>query len=218
MSQIAAKQTIDLYRDDLRPLQSSGALQQHALIGAGILLLMLAWGGLTQWQANAAADRLAELVVQQQSLQQRTTAASEALARRVPDAAITAALVQAQFALDGRLWLVDQLQQGADEVVPFSAVLEGLGRQRPPPLWLTGIHIGAAGADLGLSGRTLDADAVPRFLQALSAEPALAGRGFTHFTVARPEAAGLPLEFEMATGCAALADGCEGDDSREVTR
>jgi Tfp pilus assembly protein PilN len=201
-------QRIDLYRDDLRPLEPSEELPRNlALIGLA-MGAMLVWGGIAQWQASTSAKRLADLNGEQAELQSQMTVASEQLAARKPDPALTLALVEAQFGVDGRRWLVEQLSRAGDEVVPFSQVLEGLGRQRPAPLWLTRIRVAEAGAELGLGGRTLDADAVPGFLQRLSTEDALKNREFTHFAIERPEAPGEPLQFEMATDCVALAAGC----------
>lgn len=202
-------QRIDLYRDDLRPHQPSEELPRNlAMIGLAVVA-MLVWGGIAQWKAFTSTERLAALNTEQVSLQEQMTAASEQLAARKPDPALTLALVEAQFGVDGRRWLVDQLAQAGDEVVPFSRVLEGLGRQRPAPLWLTRIDVTESGAELGLGGRTLDADAVPAFLQALASEEGLKDRDFTHFAIERPEAPGEPLQFEMATDCVALAAGCE---------
>jgi hypothetical protein len=208
-------QRIDLYRDDLRPFEPSDELPRNlALIGAA-LLAMLVWGGIAQWQASSSTDRLEALTAEQASTQTQMTEASAQLAARQPDAALTLALVEAQFAVDGRRWLVDQLSQSGDEVVPFSSVLEGLGRQRPAPLWLTRIHLAEAGAELGLGGRTLDADAVPGYLEGLSAEAGFSDREFTHFSIVRPTEAGAPLRFDMATACATLARGCKDDPDAE---
>lgn len=201
-------QRIDLYRDDLRPLEPSEELPRNlALIGLAVVAMLL-WGGVAQWRASTSTDRLAALTLEQADLQSQMAAASEQLAARKPDPALTLALLEAQFAVDGRRWLVDQLAGAGDEVVPFSGVLEGLGRQRPAPLWLTRIRVAGAGAELGLGGRTLDAEAVPGFLQGLSTEEGLKDREFTHFTIERPKAPGEPLHFDMATACVALAAGC----------
>lgn len=208
-------QRIDLYRDDLRPPEPSEELPRNlALIGIA-MLAMLVWGGITQWRASASAEQLAALEAEQASLQAQMTAASEQLAARKPDPALTVALVEAQFGVDGRRWLVEALSRAGDEAVPFSRLLEGLGRQRPAPLWLTRIHVAEAGEQLGLGGRTLDADAVPSFLQGLSTEDGLKDREFTHFAIERPKDAGEPLQFDMATDCVALTAGCKAESARE---
>lgn len=204
-----SRQAIDLYRDDLRPIEPSNELARNlGLIGIATVAT-LAWGGIAQWQASASTRELASLTAEQESLQAQMTTASEQLSARQPDAALTLALVEAQFAVDGRRWLLDELTRAGDETVPFSGVLEGLGRQRPAPLWLTRIHVADAGAALGLGGRTLDAEAVPGYLERLAVEPSLRDREFSYFGIERPIEAGEPLRFDMATGCAALAAGCE---------
>ena len=209
-------QRIDLYRDDLRPLEPSQELPRNlALIGLAAVA-MLVWGGVAQWRASTSAERLEALNTEQAALQAAMTTASAQLAARQPDAALTLALVEAQFGVDGRRWLVDELSRSGDEVVPFSQVLEGLGRQRPAPLWLTRIRVAEAGGELGLGGRTLDADAVPGFLQRLATEAGLKDREFSHFAIERPKAAGEPLFFDMATDCVALAAGCKADIREEA--
>lgn len=201
-------QRVDLYRDDLRPIESSGELPRNlALLGFAVVA-MLAWGGWAQVEATAAVGQRDALVVEQADLQSRNEVASQALSRRVPDAALAAALSSAQQGVDGRRWIDDRLRDSADEVRPFSGVLEGLGRQRPASLWLTRIHVGGAGARMGLGGRTLDADAVPAYLQALSDEPALSGQAFGQFLLGRGTTPAAPLVFELATDCEALASGC----------
>jgi Tfp pilus assembly protein PilN len=202
-------QRIDLYRDDLRPRQPSGEFRRNLLLVGLVLAVLLAWGAVMQWRDHTSGTELARLTDEQAAIQAEMATASARLAERKPDPAITAALVDAQFAVDGRRWLAEQLAQAGDEVVPFSEVLAGLGRQRPEPLWLTRIHVAGAGASLGLSGRTLDAGAVPGYLEDLAAESALKGREFSHFRIDRSEKAAEPLSFDMATDCVALAGGCD---------
>lgn len=201
-------QSIDLYRDDLRPEEQSPELVRNlALIGLGVVLLVI-WGAALQWQASTSASRLASLNAEQEQLQAQVATASQQLGARVPDPSITAALVRAQFAVDGRRWLLGRLEETGASGVVFSEVLSGLGRQRLEPLWLTHIRIAEGGKQLGLSGQTLSAEAVPQYLQRLAAEPALKGREFEYFSIARPEKSGAPLAFSLATGCEALAEGC----------
>jgi MSHA biogenesis protein MshI len=210
-------QRINLYRDDLRPRERSGELQRNLAIAGAALLAMLVWGGIAQWRDSSSASALARLTEEQAALQSEMTAATARLAERRPDAALTAALVEAQFAVDGRRWLSSELARAGNEAAAFSEVLGGLGRQRPAPLWLTRIHVADAGAALGLSGRTLDPAAVPSYLEALGGEAALAGREFTHFRIGRDEDAPAgPLDFDMATDCAVLAEGCDPRPVPEV--
>lgn len=202
-------QRIDLYRDDLRPREPNAEFRRNLLLVASAFVLMMLWGAFAQWRDSSSARRLAGLTAEQESLQAEMTAATDQLSQRKPDPALTAALVAAQANVDGRRWLVAQLEAAGEQPVSFAAALEGLGRQRVEPLWLTRIHLGAGGAELGLGGRTVNAAAVPTYLERLGRERPFAGREFTHFTIAKADQAGEPLVFEMATTCAALARGCE---------
>ena len=211
-------QRIDLYRDDLRPVEATGELPRAlALLGAAVIA-MLAWGGWSQYQASTTGAQRDALMAEQADLQARSEAASQALARRVPDPALTAALAAAQQAVDGRRWIDERLRESSEEVRSFSGILEGLGRQRPAPLWLTRIHVGDAGARLGLGGGTVEAEAVPAYLQALSDEPALSGQSFGQFLVGRGATPAAPFTFELATDCEALADGCNPVEDAPTSR
>ncbi|GAB4350704.1 MAG: hypothetical protein Kow006_13750 [Gammaproteobacteria bacterium] len=81
----------------------------------------------------------------------------------------------------------------------FSGHLEGLARRPVKGLWLTGIRIDAGGARLALSGSALEAELVPRYLQALSDEPAFAGHEFLTLNMERPEKDPGRLDFRLAT-------------------
>jgi hypothetical protein len=83
----------------------------------------------------------------------------------------------------------------------FSAHLEGLGRQHPEGLWLRRVYLGAGGRRLGLEGGVTDAELLPRYLNALSREPAFAGTQFDSFSLHRPERPGSHLSFTLTTPC-----------------
>jgi hypothetical protein len=210
-------QRIDLYRDDLRPPESSGEFQRNLVLFALALLAMTVWAGVAQWRASTLTRQLEGLRVDNESLQAEMTSATAAIGQRQPDPQLTRTLVQAQFALDARRWLLEQLKQADASGPPVSAMLEGLGRQRPAPLWLTRIHVAEGGQALGLSGRTLDAAVLPAFLERLATEDALKGRHFTYFRMGRTEQAGEPLGFDMATGCVAMSGGCGGEQGAEAS-
>jgi hypothetical protein len=83
----------------------------------------------------------------------------------------------------------------------FSGYLEGLARQHVEGVWLTGVTISDGGEQLGLSGSTLDAQLVPRYLQQLSAEQAYKGREFNTFQMLRGEAP-PHIDFTLHTAAA----------------
>lgn len=86
----------------------------------------------------------------------------------------------------------------------FSGYLEGLARQHVEGLWLTGVTISAGGEQLGLTGSTLDAQLVPRYLQQLSAEPSYKGREFKTFQMQRGEAPPR-IDFTLHTAATSTA-------------
>ena len=60
----------------------------------------------------------------------------------------------------------------------YSAYLTAFARQSQEGLWLTDVGVSASGKELSLSGRTLQADLVPKYVQRLAAEPVLRGKSF----------------------------------------
>jgi hypothetical protein len=86
----------------------------------------------------------------------------------------------------------------------FSSYLEGLARQHVDGLWLTGVTISDGGQQLGLSGSTLDAQLVPRYLQQLSAEQAYKGREFKTFQMLRGATPSY-IEFTLQTAATGKA-------------
>lgn len=116
-------QRIDLFRDDLRPREPSGELPRNLAVVGAVLLALLVWGGMAQWRAASSSAELARLGEEQATLQAAMADATTQLSQRAPDPALTTALLQAQFAADGRRWLAAELARAGDEAVAFSAVL-----------------------------------------------------------------------------------------------
>lgn len=149
---------------------------------------LLGFYGFGVWQLSA-------LETQREQAEQRrgeTTARLEALRRLYPeragDAELEARVQRLTKELEARARIAAQLGSGAGgNTQGFSVYLTGLARQRPAPLWLTFIGISHGGSQLRLSGSTLQPEAVPQFLQRLSAEPVFAGTGFRHLQILREE-------------------------------
>ena len=66
----------------------------------------------------------------------------------------------------------------------FSDFLAAFARQAVPEVWLTGIRIGDSGNELIVQGRTLRAELVPTYLNALNREPMMRGRRVTEMKLA----------------------------------
>jgi len=94
----------------------------------------------------------------------------------------------------------------------FSRYLAAFGRHVVPGVWLTGFSVGESGNDLQIQGRVTQADLVPTYIRALSAEEVMRGRQVVELKLAAKEdaaaakaaAAGAPgapgrfVEFSLA--------------------
>lgn len=67
----------------------------------------------------------------------------------------------------------------------FSEYLRAFARQTVNGLWLTGFNI--KGNDMQISGRTLQPELVPTYLQRLQREPAMQGKAFANLEMAIPQ-------------------------------
>lgn len=65
----------------------------------------------------------------------------------------------------------------------YAALLRAFSKQSIDGLWITGLTIDQDAQNLSISGRTLDADLVPKYISRLRSEPALKGKTFTDLTM-----------------------------------
>lgn len=70
----------------------------------------------------------------------------------------------------------------------FSRYMMALSRQSLPGVWLTGFDLAAGGSELTLSGRALNPDLLPEYLQRLTREAPLQGRRFASMVISQPAA------------------------------
>jgi Tfp pilus assembly protein PilN len=74
----------------------------------------------------------------------------------------------------------------------YAALLRAFSKQSIDGLWITGLTIDQDAQNLSISGRTLDADLVPKYISRLRAEPALKGKTFTDLTMHAVEKKSAP--------------------------
>jgi len=67
-------------------------------------------------------------------------------------------------------------------------------------LWLRSIAVGKGGAALLLEGSALDAQLVPKLVQALGQESPFAGRAFERLLIERPESRPRRVDFRLRAG------------------
>jgi len=75
----------------------------------------------------------------------------------------------------------------------FSGYFRAFAHQSVAGLWLTDVTIGGGGAQIGLRGKTLEADLVPHYIRRLGAEPVMQGKAFSSLEIERPPAVMLAV-------------------------
>lgn len=65
----------------------------------------------------------------------------------------------------------------------YAGLMLALSKQSIDGLWITGLSIDQNAQHLSISGRTLNADLVPKFIARLRSEPALKGKTFTDLSM-----------------------------------
>lgn len=143
-----------------------------------------------QAEATAAAGRL-------ESLQKRQAAVNLEFAPRALDADTAAALRQAELE-HGALRHVNEMIDGGElgDTRGYAETFRALARQSVDGLWLTGVGVGSAGADIAVRGRTLDPALVPGYLARLRNEPALQGKAIGSVQIAQAQ----PVKVRNAEG------------------
>ncbi len=180
-------QQVNLYQPvaDTRtgPFSFNTALVLVACVVTG---LMSVWGyGLWRVQRleHAVSDLRQQQEHQTQTLATLSAARAEGISPEQLDARVR--LLAAQVESHSRaLALVRNGDIGA--TAGFSRYLTALARHPVEGLWITHVAFAGVGeSKLSLAGVALEPQLVPRYLQALAAEPGLVGVRFNDFTIER---------------------------------
>lgn len=128
---------------------------------------------------------------------------------------LEARIAAAEAELKGLKEVAAVLQRGQfGNTEGYSEYFRALARQSVGGLWLTGVSIIGAGADIGVQGRALQPALVPGFIGRLTAEPIMKGKTFDSLQImqAQPNKAGAAagdapsyVEFALQSSAAAAA-------------
>lgn len=152
-----------------------------ALAGS-VALSVAAHGRVAALEAESA-----RLTAELQEAEARKASTLAGLVPRPRDASVEGEVGRAeaeQRALRGVTDILEQNRVGDPR--GYSAYFQALARTRVSGLWLTGVDIGGARAEIGLRGRALRAELLPGYLNGLAREPALQGKAFERVEIARP--------------------------------
>ena len=146
-----------------------------------------------QKQADAGAAQLAQ---KQAWLASVTTE----FVPRQKSAAVEAELAEAEGQLAALRDVSGVLARGElGNTQGYAEYFRALARQHVDGLWLTGVNIAGAGADIAVRGRALDPQRVPGYLNRLTTEPVLRGKAFGSLSISQG-AAGVRLDEAGKTG------------------
>lgn len=178
-------QQINLYQPIFRKQRqifSARTMLASAGIVAAALLLIY---GYALWQVTGLENEAVQL-------QGREKAYTAQLARLNPDASdtrrkdIEQQLKRLNATLLGQQKLIDVLRdRPSSSTEGFSADLAALARRHVDGLWLTSVSINGGTGAIELIGTAVTPNLVPRYLQLLSKEPALAGQRFDRLQIER---------------------------------
>jgi hypothetical protein len=198
-------QQVNLYQPILRS-QTKVFSALTILQFCGLLLLGLSLiYGYARWQDAKLGRDVISLQAQQDALLKRIEDFNTRYPLKQKNPDLERQLAGLTADRSGKVRALDVLSGGVfGNTQGFSGYLEGLARQHVEGVWLTGVTISDGGEQLGLTGSTLDAQLVPRYLQQLSAEQVYKGREFKTFQMLRGEAP-PHIDFTLHTAAASAA-------------
>ncbi|MDY0975052.1 hypothetical protein SOM61_08765 [Massilia sp. CFBP9012] len=191
------KQQINLFNPAFQPqkqvLSSATIALAVGVVIVGIAILAVAGKMETaelQQQASSGATQL-------EKRQARLATANREFTPRQKDATLDAQIAQADMQLAAMRHISGALSRGElGDTSGFAGYFKALARQSAQGLWLTGVTVGAGGAQIGIKGRTVDPAMVPGYLNRLTHEPLMQGKSFASLQIG--EAA--PLQVQDADG------------------
>jgi hypothetical protein len=185
-------QQINLFNPAFQPqkhvLSSAQLALAAAVVVVGIGAVALVGNmGTAELQQQASAGALAL-----EQRQARLASVNTEFAPRQKDPTIDGQIVDADRRLTAMRHISGALARGElGDTNGFAGVFKALARQHMQGLWLTGVTVGASGAQIGIRGRAVDPAMVPGYLNRLTREPLMQGKSFASLQIG--EAAPLPL-------------------------
>lgn len=178
------RQQINLYQPIFRAQRKLFSSRVVGIALAAVIATLTAIYAYGHWQVAALAAQVESLRKDQQANDVRVSSLGALQGARSNTKAVedkTAALTS-ELALRTRA--LHLLQGGAaGQTTGFAARLEALARGHVEGLWLDHVILASEQSAMNLSGATLNPALVPRYLQGLSAEAALAGTRFDEFVI-----------------------------------
>lgn len=187
------KQQVNLFNPAFQPRKQvlSSATIALALGSVVVGIAVLAASG--RMETAALRQQASSGAAQLEQRQARLASTNREFVPRQKDATLDAQLAQASTQLAAMRHISGALSRGElGDTSGFAGYFKALARQGMQGLWLTGVTVGAGGAQIGITGRTLDPAMVPGYLNRLTHEPLMQGKTFASLRIG--EAAPLPVQ------------------------
>jgi hypothetical protein len=194
------KQQINLYLDRFHIKRVVlPAKTIYASLGL-VLILLIATSVVLQFTAYNMHKVQIDLARQQQSLVTGNETLRVSTANRQVSDELQKAVAEANRNLLAKTRMLDWVKTSQSEQrIPFSALLEGLGRQHINGLWLSEVSIDQKGGAMRLQGNALEAKLVPIFLAALKQEQAFTGTEFKKIKIDKQDPDDSVMRFLLTT-------------------
>lgn len=191
-----------IFRKQKRKFSAVAMLQATTAMILGIGLMY----GYTTWQVRQLRADAIQVDKQLSALTKQLDDVTRQFSERFKSKDLEARIQEVESQIAEKQRLQELLGTAQFNVQGFSDYLIAFARQHTPGVWLTSLDITGAAQVLALSGRSINPELVPRYLQRLSAEKRLNGIEFHVFQMSRPETAGAKgadvpyVEFLARTG------------------
>jgi Tfp pilus assembly protein PilN len=198
------RQQINLYQPIFRTQQRIFSSQTIAAALVTIAVALVALWGYGAWKVGHLEKEVDQVARQDKLRAANLASGSAAFAAHANPAQIEARIKSLSDELDRRARALDALRSGAaGGLEGFAPRLEALARSHVDGLWLEAVSFGGSARSMSVSGATVDSRLVPRYLEELQQEPALAGARFDRVEIAEPprtekDPAAAPLLFHLS--------------------
>jgi Tfp pilus assembly protein PilN len=197
-------QQINLYQPIFRTQRRIFSAQTIAAAMATIAVALIALWGYGAWKVGHLEKEVDQIARQDKLRAANLASGSAAFAAHASPAQIEARIKSLSDELNRRARALEALRSGAaGGLEGFAPRLEALARRHVDGLWLEGVSFGGSARGMSIAGATVDSRLVPRYLEELQQEPALAGARFDRVEIAEPpksatEPAAAPLLFHLS--------------------
>lgn len=157
------------------------------------LVALLAGCGLmafyAQYQVNSLSRESASSNTQLLAMQNQFKQTMAAYGPQPKSQSLELQIQKTELEINSVKRVFDVLQRGdIGNTDGYSAYFRAFARQTMDGVWLTGLNLSGAGNEIGLQGRTVEADLLPTYIDRLKNEEVMRGKSFGTLEMMSPQA------------------------------